>query len=603
MFAIGLFDHGFDTPEKELKHDGCQMLTRNFLISLFGFFLVFSGFLDPAQAAAPVSNKVVDADLVITGASICKMDAVRSWASALAVKNGKIVFVGDDFTAQQYMGSGTRVQKLHGEMILPGFHDCHVHPVDSGMDQARCVLDSAESSDQMLSLISAYAKHHESDIWIIGSGWSLPLFADANPSKKLLDAIVPDKPAFFLSQDAHSAWVNTQALKLAGITKDSPDPALGKIERDTTGEPTGTLRESAIDLFKKFLPEPSLEERKCGLLFALKMANSFGITSLQDARVTKEYLEAYQAVERDGKLTVRVVAALYVDPEKDASQVNELIRLRNAFSTDLVKPTSAKIFADGVVESHTAALLEPYTDKQDQSGTLNFPPEKLREIVIALHRNGFQVHVHAIGDRAVNEALNAFQVAQSLYGSQDNRHQIAHLQLIKPSDIGRFKALGVIANFQALWAYFDPYIAKCTLPVLGEKRTSRNYQLNSVHKTGAVIAAGSDWSVSSMNPLDAIQVAVTRKALDAADSQSAWTPFERMELGDMIAAYTINGAYCNHEENLVGSLEVDKVADFVVLNKNLFDVPENQIHNVRVVETFFRGKSVYRSAELVDAKP
>jgi predicted amidohydrolase YtcJ len=556
---------------------------------------VSASFVEPALAAN--ETLASEADLVITGAAIYKVDAARSWASSLAIKNGKIVFVGDDNAAQRYIGRTTRVRKLHGEMMLPGFHDCHVHPVEAGMEQARCVLDAAESSDQTLSLISAYAKHHESDAWIIGSGWSLPLFADANPSKKLLDAIIPNRPAFFLSQDAHSAWVNTQALKLAGITKDSPDPPLGKIERDSTGEPTGTVRESAIDLFKKFLPEPSLDERKRGLLSALKMANSFGITSMQDARVTKEYLEAYRAVERDGQLHARIVAALYVDPERDSSQVNELISLRNAFSTDLVKPTSAKIFADGVMESHTAALLEPYQDKPEQSGTLNFPPDKLREIVSALDRNGFQVHVHAIGDRAVNEALNAFEQALSTNGSHDSRHQIAHLQLIKPSDIGRFKTLGVIANFQAFWAYFDPYIAKCTVPVLGEERTSRNYQLNSVHKTGAVMAAGSDWSVSSMNPLDAIQVAVTRKSIVSdGTAQSAWNPSERMDLADMIAAYTINGAYCNHEENLVGSLEVGKVADFIILNKNLFDVPVSEIHNVRVLETFFCGNLVYQKS-------
>jgi predicted amidohydrolase YtcJ len=572
----------------------CKMLTARILMVLLICF-VSASFVEPVLAANEALAS--EADLVITGAAIYKVDAARSWASSLAIKNGKIVFVGDDNAAQHYVGSTTRVRKLHGEMMLPGFHDCHVHPVEAGMEQARCVLDAAESSDQTLSLISAYAKHHESDAWIIGSGWSLPLFADANPSKKLLDAIIPTRPAFFLSQDAHSAWVNTQALKIAGITKDSPDPPLGKIERDSTGEPTGTVRESAIDLFKKFLPEPSLDERKRGLLSALKMANSFGITSMQDARVTKEYLEAYRAVERDGQLHARIVAALYVDPERDSSQVNELISLRNAFSTDLVKPTSAKIFADGVMESHTAALLEPYQDKPEQSGTLNFPPDKLREIVSALDRNGFQVHVHAIGDRAVNEALNAFEQALSTNGSHDSRHQIAHLQLIKPSDIGRFKTLGVIANFQAFWAYFDPYIAKCTVPVLGEERTSRNYQLNSVHKTGAVMAAGSDWSVSSMNPLDAIQVAVTRKSIVSdGTAQSAWNPSERMDLADMIAAYTINGAYCNHEENLVGSLEVGKVADFIILNKNLFDVPVSEIHNVRVLETFFCGNLVYQKS-------
>jgi predicted amidohydrolase YtcJ len=218
----------------------------------------------------------------------------------------------------------------------------------------------------------------------------------------------------------------------------------------------------------------------------------------------------------------------------------------------------------------------------------------MNDIVAALDRSGFQVHVHAIGDRAVNEALNAFEHALAVNGSHDNRHQIAHLELIQPSDIGRFRKLRVIADFQPFWAYYDSYVSECTLPLLGEERTGRLYQLNSVHKTGAVIAAGSDWSVTSMNPLEAMQIAVTRKPLDAKDADGAWIPSERIDLADIIADYTINGAYCNHEENIVGTIETGKVADFVILNKNLFDIPAREIHDVQVLETFLSGKSVYK---------
>ncbi|HEY9679812.1 MAG TPA: amidohydrolase [Drouetiella sp.] len=557
---------------------------------------VLSGRIFLQSASAAITADVAPADIVVTGAEIYTVNGSRSWAHALAVKDGKFVFVGEDKPALRLVGPATKVLQMHGEMILPGFHDSHIHPIDSGIELSQCRLDEAISKADVLSAIAKYVKEHPTDPWILGGGWSLPLFPNACPLKEDLDKIIPDRPAYFGSQDAHSAWVNSAALKLAKIDKTTPNPSLGIIERKADGEPSGTLRESATDLVSALAPKPSDKDRQDGLLRTLKMAGQFGITSLQDANADEDSLRTYEQIGKSGNLTVRVVACLHVNPSSGAEQVNDFVKLREKYSSEYVRPTSAKIFADGVVESHTAALLEPYSDKPDTSGTLNFKTDQLNSIVNALDKANFQVHVHAIGDRAVNEALNALEFARKENGFNDNRHHIAHLELIKPADIARFRKLNVVANFQPFWAYKDPYITECTEPLLGPERTGRLYQINSVMKTGAVVAAGSDWSVTTMNPLDAIQIAVTRKELDDKKG-AAWIPNERVSLPEILASYTINGAYINHQETVTGSIEAGKDADFIVLDKNLFVVDDADIHKVTVLSTYLRGKPVFQKGE------
>ncbi len=534
------------------------------------------------------------ADLVITGADIYTVDDCRRWAHALAIAGGKILYVGEDGVALGYVGPATKTIQLHGEMILPGFHDSHVHPVDSGIELSLCRLDDAPAKSEILLAIEKYTQAHPKDAWITGGGWSLPLFPNANPLKEDLDKIIPDRPAYFVSQDAHSAWVNSRALKLAGINKSTANPPLGIIERNPDGEPSGTLREYAMELVSNLMPKHSREERQLGLLRSLHLANSFGITSLQDANADEDSLQTYTEVANNRRLTVRVVASLHVNPERDASQVKDFVALREKYLSPFLRPTSAKIFADGVVETYTAALSAPYTDKPNTSGMLNFRTEQLNSIVEALDKAGFQVHVHAIGDKAVNEALNALELAKSKNGPNDNRHHIAHLELIKPTDIPRFRKLNVVANFQPFWAYRDAYITQCTEPLLGVERTNHLYQIGSVMKSGAVVAAGSDWSVTTINPLDAMQVAVTRKGLT--DKVGApWTPDERVTLPEIISAYTIGGAFVNHQEKVTGSLEIGKDADFVILDKNLFEIDPSEIHDTKVVATYFKGERVYSS--------
>lgn len=542
----------------------------------------------PAQAGTPPQ-----ADLVVTGAEIYTVDGSRRWAHAMAVKDGKICYVGEDKDLLEMVGPATQQIPLHGEMILPGFHDSHVHPIDSGIELALCRLDDASTKAEVLEIIKKYTKAHPDSPWITGGGWSLPLFSNACPLKEDLDAIIPDRPAYFVSQDAHSAWVNSKALKLAHIDKSTANPPLGIIERNADGEPSGTLREYATDLVSELVPKPSMQERQEGLLRSLRMANGFGITSLQDANADEDSLKTYTEVANWRRLTVRVVAALHVNPALGAEQVKVFVTLRDKYLSPFVRPTSAKIFADGVVETHTAALSSPYTDKPSSSGMLNFRTEQLNSIVEELDKNNFQVHVHAIGDEAVHQALDALELAKSKNGQNDNRHHIAHLELMKPGDIPRFRKLNVVANFQPFWAYRDAYITECTEPLLGVERTGRLYQINSVLKTGAVVAAGSDWSVTTMNPLDAMQVAITRKGLNDVSGQP-WTPEERVSLPQIIAAYTINGAYVNHQEKVTGSLEVGKDADFVVLDKNLFEIDPSTLHNVKVLMTYFKGQPVYK---------
>jgi hypothetical protein len=534
------------------------------------------------------------ADLVLRNGAVYTMDASRTWASAVAVSNGRIVYIGADAGAAAWTGPRTTVVDLEGRMVMPSFEDSHVHPVEGGIELGRCVLNDFTTPQQILDAVTQYATKNPTKPWVLGAGWQLPVFPNANPSKALLDAIVPDRPVYLAAADGHSAWVNSKALQLAGVTKATADPPNGRIERDAaTGEPSGTLREAATDLVAGKIPPTTPEDYVEGLRRALAMANRFGITTLMEANASEEILKAYAELDRRGELTARVVAAMATDPGRGVAQIPALVAMRSKYESRHLRATAVKLFADGVIESHTAALLEPYLGTDGDRGKPNFEPEALDRLVVALDREGFQVHVHAIGDRAIRMALDAFERARAANGVRDSRHHIAHLELIDPQDLPRFRRLGVIANFQPLWAYPDTYITDLTVPVLGPERSRWLYPIGSVAKTGAVVVCGSDWSVSSMNPLEAIQVAVTRRD-PALAAGPAWIPEEVVDLPAVLAGYTINGAYVNFQERETGSIEVGKAADLIVLDHNLFDVPPSEIHRTKVLLTLLEGKEVYR---------
>jgi predicted amidohydrolase YtcJ len=378
-------------------------------------------------------------------------------------------------------------------------------------------------------------------------------------------------------------------LAAAGIERETPNPPNGIIERDANGEASGVLRESAQDIVRSIIPPVSPAAREEGLRRGLVLANQFGITSLVEAAAKKEDLDAYRAVAAKGQLTARVVASVEVGNDEAFT----LMRPEDRGTGARLRVDSAKIFVDGVLEGETAALLQPYLDHPGFSGDLKMSPEALASMVTALDKRGIQVHMHAIGDRAVRAGLDAIAAARTANGVSDNRHQIAHLQLIDPLDRPRFAQLGVIADFEALWAFPDQYITDINVPQVGQARVDQMYPIGSMLKAGARIVAGSDWPVSSMNPLLTIETAVTRSD-PTGHLTGVLNEAERVSLADMLAAYTINGAYLMHQETQTGSLEAGKAADFVVLARDLFEIPPQEIGEVEVTRTVLDGVTVYQ---------
>lgn len=538
------------------------------------------------------------ADLVLLGGAVYPFatDSVR--AEAVVVRDGRVVLVGTDAEARRYLGRRTEVIELAGRMVLPAFRDTHVHP-RGGIGLAYPRFDDLETREAILDSVRRYAVLRPEVPWIRGRGWQLPVFPAGNPRKEWLDSVVADRPVYLTAADGHSAWVNSKALEIAGVTRDTPDPPKGRIERDArTGAPSGTLRESAMGLVERHLPPYSPEEIRTGLLRAVALANRHGIVVLHDADTEPPLAEAYLALDREGRLDARVIGALPVEPSGGLSQVDTLRAWRARFmGPGRFRPAAVKLFADGVIEAKTAALLQPYADGSGNRGPANFTAGGMDTLVAALDGAGFQIHIHAIGDRAVRMSLDALGFARRMNGPRDARPIIAHLELIDPADLPRFAELGVVPSFQPLWAYADRYITELTEPVLGPVRSRWLYPIGSVAKAGARLGGGSDWSVSSMNPLEAIQVGVTRRGVETG-AEPAWIPQETVELNTMLRAYTSNAAWAAGDEATAGTLEPGKWADLAVLDRNLHAIPTTEIAKARVLLTLLEGRAVFRDSAL-----
>jgi predicted amidohydrolase YtcJ len=536
------------------------------------------------------------ADVVLHGGPIYTMGPVRTWAEAVAIKGEKIVYVGSARGASAWIvPDRTRVIDLHGRMVLPAFQDAHIHPISGGVSfSVGCSLYDLAGKDAYLKKVAEYSAQHPQAAWIRGDGWLLSAFAPTGiPDRKLLDAVVPDRPVYLESADGHSAWVNSRALAAAGITRETADPQGGRIDRDAkTRDAVGSLQDSAMELVAGRIPPYTFEERQDGLRYALKMLNRFGVASFQDASVGDESLRVYRSLDDRDELSARVLAALWWEKDQGLEQIARFIDQRHRYTHGHLRATTVKIMQDGVMEVQTAALLKPYLSKGDQKGLTMIDPEKMKQIVTALDKEGFQVHFHAIGDAAIRECLDAVEAARRANGARDSRHQIAHIELFDPADVPRFRQLGVIANFQPLWAFADGYIRDLTLPFLDAGRQRWLYPIASLLKSGAIVAFGSDWSVSSANPLEGIEVAVTRMG-PAGETKTPFIPEERIDLRDAIAAYTLGAAYANFQDDRTGSIEEGKLADLIVLDHNLFDIPPEQISDAKVLLTLLGGKPVW----------
>ncbi|MGI5231983.1 amidohydrolase [Actinoallomurus sp. CA-142502] len=538
------------------------------------------------------------ADVVFAGGPVHTVDAARTRATAVAVRGERIVAVGHD-EVRDLVGPDTEVVDLAGRLLVPGFQDAHVHPVGGGLELGRCDLSGAVTLEEYRRRIRAYADAHPDLPWITGGGWSLETFPGGTPTRTELDALVPDRPVHLANRDHHGAWVNTRALELAGITAATPDPVDGRIEREVGGGPSGMLQEGAMRLVGDLVPAPTAEEELEALLRAQALLHSYGITAWQDAivganPVTADGAPAYLAAVRDGSLTARVVGALWWDRARGAEQISELVERRERLTGGRLRATSVKIMQDGIAENHTAAMLGPYLTAcghaSDNAGISFVDPEALRAYVTALDAAGFQVHFHALGDRAVREALDAVEAARRANGWTDTRPHLAHLQVVHPDDVPRFRALGAAANLQPLWAVHEPQMDELTIPFLGAERAAWQYPFGDLLRAGATLVAGSDWPVSSPDPIQGMHVAVNRRLPGVA--APAFLPGQRLDLGTALAAYTAGGAYANHLDD-TGTIAPGMLADLVVLDRDPFAGPPEEIAATRVLRTYVGGERVY----------
>jgi predicted amidohydrolase YtcJ len=537
-----------------------------------------------------------EAELVITGAPVYTADAARRWASAVALRGGRIVAVGAERDVLALRGPGTRVLSLQGGMVVPAFQDAHAHPLTSGLELLRCSLTDTEP-DGYGAAVAHWAADHPDAPWLLGGGWRMDAFPGGVPPAGLLDRLVPDRPVWLQSRDGHSGWANAPALALAGVTAATADPPNGRLERDERGMPTGVLHEEAMRLVERVAPPPSADELARALATGQAYLHRLGISAWQDAWVLPAQLDAYRAAAAAGALSARVVAALKWRPEAGEGQLASLVEQRRTARVGRLRATAVKIVQDGVFENFTAAMLDPYLGRGGECGISMLPADELARVVTVLDGEGFDVHVHAIGDRAVREALDAFAAAARANGRRDARHQIAHLQFVHPDDRPRFRRLGVIANAQPFWAMLDGYMRELTLPFVSAERAAWQYPWASLRRAGATLAFGSDWSVSTPDPLALVEVAVTRIAPDDRRGEP-FLPTERLDLPAALDAVTIGAAYANRLDATTGSIEPGKLADLAVLDRDLFDPAAGPVGDARVLATFVEGAVVHADKAL-----
>jgi predicted amidohydrolase YtcJ len=550
-----------------------------------------------------------EADLVLAGGKIRTPAHPSGFVQALAIRDGVIAALGSDDEMRDLTGRRTRVIDLRGRLALPAFGDAHVHPVSGGLESLRCNLLGLRTRHECLDTVADYCSALPAGGWVLGGGWTMSAFPGGLPTAADLDAVTGGRPAFLPNRDHHSAWVNTAALRLAGVDADTPDPIDGRIERDESGQATGTLHDGAMRLVADRVPSTSPAELVAGLIAGQTHLHSLGITSFQDACVgaagelgMPDSFDAYLMAADYGMLSSHVVGALWWDRNRGLDQIDDLLARREQASDGQFRATTVKLMLDGVCETFTAAMSSPYLDRHGHStghqGRLFIEPEVLREATQRLGAAGFQLHFHAIGDHAVSTALDVIEALPAAQ-RQAARHHLAHLQFITPRDMGRFSALGAVANFQPLWATADPQMEELTIPFVGAERSAWQYQIGSLVRQGTRIAFGSDWPVSSADPLQEMHVAVNR-VLSASlgrrgepECTDPFQPEQAITLDAAIDAFTTGVAFVNHSEDVAGRLLPGMRADVTVLDQDLFAIPARDIGSTSVVMTAAGGTVVY----------
>jgi predicted amidohydrolase YtcJ len=545
----------------------------------------------PALAGAP-------ADLVLSGGRIWTADDAQPWAAAVGIRAGRIIAVGSDADVAASRGPKTEVVALGNRLVVPGFDDAHIHLVEGALTLDRVDLSEDVSLDAVQAHIRAFAHERARQPWVLGKGWLYGAFPGGLPTKEQLDAVVGDRPAYMECYDFHTGWANSKALALAGVTNDTKDPPNGVIVRDpNTGKPTGALKEEARRLVTAHVPELDAQTRYGLLLRALRLLNSFGITSVQDARSDSASLRSDLTLllraRNEGKLTVRVAAATLMKQGDFDVPIAEAKRLA-AGDDALLRFARVKGYVDGVIEAHTAALLEPYSDDLSFGlGSPNWDAAGLKAAVVAADKAGLQIYLHAIGDRGVRMALDAYEAALA-NGPRDRRHRVEHIETIAAADYPRFRELGVIASMQPLHANPDKNLFEVWARNVGPERASRGFSWANLERAGARMVFGSDWPVVTPDPFRGLYCAVTRKTKEGAPD-GGWLPELAVSFESALRHYTIDAAYASFEEKEKGSITVGKRADLAVLSEDLFKAPPEMILQTRVVLTVMDGKTVFRA--------
>jgi len=554
------------------------------LISLAAVVVIFA---QPPRAA----------DTIITHGKVFTLDTRHPWAQAVAVADAKIVSVGEDAEIEKLRGPGTKVIDAGGRLVLPGFVDCHIHFLDGSLSLGRVNLEGAKDATDIQQRLRDYAAKHPGQDWVLGRGWNYAMFgAEALPHKKYLDEVCPVRPAFLEGYDGHTYWANSKALSAAGITTETPDPPNGVIVRDPkTHEATGALKESAQRLVAQVVPKPSRSENLAALRAGIKWSNEHGLTRVHSAGGDFEYLDLYDELRRDGQQTLRFYIAYFLNPpELRPQDIDAIEAARRQFHDEWIDTNVVKMMVDGVVESHTAAMLEPYSDDPSTKGKLFWDPAKYTAAVAELDKRGLQLFTHAIGEYGVRTALDAYAHAGQVNHTNDRRPRIEHIETITAADIPRFGQLGVIASMQPLHSYPDNNTLEVWTRNAGPGRASRAWAWKSISNAGGRLAFGSDWPVVTLNPWEGIQTAVTRQTTDG-KPEAGFVPEQRLSIAETIRGYTLGAAYAGRREKTEGSIEQGKLADVIIVSQNIFEIDPRRIAETKVLTTIVGGRVVYQA--------
>jgi predicted amidohydrolase YtcJ len=549
-------------------------------------------------AISRAQGRIVEpADMIVVHGRVYTEDPKQPWAQAVAIRHGKIVAVGDDPEIERRRGMGTKVVNAGGKLVLPGFVDCHIHFIDGSLSLGRVNLEGAKDPADIQKRLREYASEHPGDDWILGRGWNYAMFGpEALPHKKYLDEIFPARPVFLEGYDGHTYWANSKALAVAGIVRETADPPNGTIVRDPkTGEATGALKESAQDLVVKVIPKPTRAEQLLALRAGMKWANQHGITRVHSAGGDFEVLDLFDEMRRRGDLSVRMYIAYFLNPpELRPQDLDAIEHAHKKFHDDWIDAGAVKFMVDGVVESHTAAMLEPYSDDPSVKGKLFWEPSNYKAAVAELDKRGLQVFTHAIGDYGVRTALDAYENAETRNHKRERRPRIEHIETITTSDIPRFGQLGVIASMQPLHSYPDADTLDVWARNAGPDRASRAWAWKSISDAGGRLAFGSDWPVVTLNPWEGVQTAVTRQTAEG-QPEGGFVLEQRLTVAQVIDGYTRGAAFAGRREKSEGSLEIGKLADLIIVSQNIFDINPHKIGTTKVVTTIVGGRLVYQA--------